>query len=235
MFMIGCSSMKEQESATAEGAFKLAEKYQKDERFEDAILQYKQVKNKHPYSKLATEAELRIADIHFEREDFIEAQNAYQSFKELHPTHPRIDYVTYQLGLSFYNQLPSTIDRDLQLAHRAILFLDEVWQSYPNSEYAAKAKDYKNKAQHMLAAKENYIAHFYYIRDIYGSSLGRYEEILKTYPEQGLTSEALYGAAMSAFETKDYGKAKEYYQQLITDYPKSNEASKARSRLGNKL
>ncbi len=125
---------------------------------------------------------LRIADIHFEREDFIEAQNGYQYFKELHPTHPRIDYVTYQLGMSFFNQLPSTIDRDLQLAQKAILYFDEVTTSHSTSSYAAKAKEYKEKAVKMLAEKENYIAHFYFICDKYGSALGRYEEIIKTYP-----------------------------------------------------
>src|SRR3954471_14338242 len=118
-FLAGCSSTPDIDTSTPEGAFKLAEKYEKDERFEEAITQYTQVKNKHPYSKLATEAELRIAEIHFKREEFVESQNAYQTFKEMHPTHPQIDFVTYRLGLSFFNQLPSTIDRDLSVADRA--------------------------------------------------------------------------------------------------------------------
>lgn len=235
MGSIGCSSMKTPDTNTAEGAFALGEKYQKDERFEDALTQFNAVKNKHPYSKLATEAELRIADIHFEREDFIEAQNGYQSFKELHPTHPRIDYVTFRLGLSFFNQLPSTIDRDLQLANRAILYLNEVYTSYPGSEYAAQAKEYKEKAIRMLAEKEKYIANFYFIREFYGSALERYEGLIKTYPDQSFIPEALYGAAVSAYETKEFSKAKEYYDQLISEHSDTSEANKARSKLGNKL
>jgi len=232
---IGCASMKSPDTSTAEGAFELGERFQKDERFEDAIVQFNQVKNKHPYSKLATEAELHIADIHFEREDFIEAQNGYQSFKELHPTHPRIDYVTFRLGLSFYNQLPSTIDRDLQLASRAILYFDEVRTSYPGSQYAGEAKEYKEKATAMLAEKENYIAHFYFIREFYGSALGRYEELLKNFPSPSFAPEALYGAAVSAYETKEFTKAKEYYDELISQYPDSAEASKVRSKIGSEL
>jgi outer membrane protein assembly factor BamD len=227
--------MKPVDAATAEGAFELGEKYQKEERFEDAITQFNQVKNKHPYSKLATEAELRIADIHYEREDFIEAQNGYQAFKELHPTHPRIDYVTYQLAMSFFNQLPSTIDRDLQLGQRAILYFDEVSNSHPNSEYASKAKEEKIATLHMLAAKEDYIAHFYLKRDFYQSALGRFEELMQQYPDQGFQAEALYGAAVSAYETKEHTKAKEYYEQLLSEFPNSAEAGKARTRLGSKL
>lgn len=233
--LIGCASMQTPDTSTAEGAFALGERFQKDERFEDAITQFNAVKNKHPYSKLATEAELRIADIHFEREDFIEAQNGYQSFKELHPSHPRIDYVTFRLGLSFYNQLPSSIDRDLQLASRAILYFDEVRTSYPGSQYASEAKEYKEKATAMLAEKENYIAHFYFIREFYGSALGRYETVLKNYPNQSLAPQALYGAAVSAYETKEFTKAKEYYDELISQYPDSAEASKARSKIGSEL
>src|SRR5258708_1670449 len=89
--LAGCSSTPEFDTSTPEGAYKLAEKYEKDERFEEAITQYTQVKNKHPYSKLATEAELRIAEIHFKREEYVESQNSYQVFKEMHPSHPQID------------------------------------------------------------------------------------------------------------------------------------------------
>jgi outer membrane protein assembly factor BamD len=233
--LVACSSMKGPDTNTAEGAFALGEKYQKDERFEDALTQFNQVKNKHPYSKLATEAELRIADIHFEREDYIEAQNGYQAFKELHPTHPRIDYVTFRLGLSFFDQLPSTIDRDLQLANRAILYFDEVVSSHPGSEYAVQAKEYKDKAIKMLAEKENYIGHFYFIREFYGSALERYEGILKAYPNQAFIPEVLYGAAVSAYETKEFTKAKEYYDELLSQHSDTNEANKVRSRLGNQL
>jgi outer membrane protein assembly factor BamD len=230
-----CSSMNPIDTGTAEGAYKLGEKFQKDERFEDAIAQFNQVKNKHPYSKLATEAELRIADIHFDREDFIEAQNGYQAFKELHPSYPRIDYVTYRLGLSFFEQLPSTIDRDLQLAQKAILYFDEVANSHSSSEFAGPAKEHKQKALHMMAEKENYIAHFYFIRSFYLSALGRYEDLLKGYPDQGYDASSLYGAAVSAYETKELAKAKEYYDQLLSEHPNSSETSKARARLGSKL
>ena len=133
------------DTSTAEGAFKLGEKFEKDERYEDAIVQFNSVKNKHPYSKLAAEAELHIANIHYDREDYIEAQNSYQAFKELHPSHPRIDFVTFRLAMSYYNQLPSTIDRDLQLATRAIQYFDETINSHAGSEFVPQAKEFKGR------------------------------------------------------------------------------------------
>lgn len=231
----GCSSTSDIDTNTPEGAYKLGEKYEKDERFEEAIVQFSNVKNKHPYSKLATEAELRIAEIYFKREEFVEAQNAYQTFKELHPSHPRIDYVTFRLGMSFFNQLPSTIDRDLAVAERAILYFDEVVQSFPQSGHVKEAAEHKIKALKMLAEKEFYIGNFYFIRDRYESALARFEDLLVKYPNLGQDAKALYGAATSAHKLKEFAKAKTYYQRLITQFKNSDEAEKARREIGNRI
>lgn len=229
----GCSSTDQIDTSTPEGMYKLGEKYEKDERFEEAIAQFSTLKNKHPYSKLATEAELKIADIHFKREDFIEAQNAYQVFKEMHPSHARVDYVTYQLALSFFNQLPGTIDRDLTVAERAILYFDEVIQSYPKSGHVKDAQEYRIKALKMLAEKEYYIGQFYFIRDHWESALGRFEGLLAKYPNLGFDAKALYGAAVSAHKMKDVSKTKTYLNRLNAQFKDSSEARKARSEIGN--
>ncbi len=231
----GCSSTPEIDTNTPEGAYKLGEKFEKDERYEEAIAQFSTVKNKHPYSKQATEAELKIAEINFKREEFVEAQNAYQVFKEMHPAHAKIDYVTYRLGLSFYSQLPATIDRDLAVAERAILYFDEVVQSFPQSGHVKDAREYKTKALKMLAEKEYYVGHFYFIRDHYESALTRFEGLLEKYPSLGYDAKALYGASVSAFKIKDLGKAKAHYQRLITQYKNSDEAEKARREIGDRI
>ena len=202
-----CSSEPTLNSSTPEGGFKLAERYEKDERFEEAIAQFSQVKNKFPYSTLTTEAELRVADINFKREDYVEAQNGYQTFKELHPSHPKIDYVTLRLGLSFYHQLPSTIDRDLSLAEKAILYLDEVVTSHPNSKHVAEAQKHKSKILQMLAEKEYYVGEFYFKRGKFDSALSRFEDLLSKYPQSKLTAKALKGAAISAHKLNEATKA----------------------------
>src|SRR5438128_2158337 len=63
---------------SAEGMFKTAEELEGDDRYDEAITKFNELKNKYPYSHFATDAELRVADIQFKREAFIEAQTAYQ-------------------------------------------------------------------------------------------------------------------------------------------------------------
>ena len=96
---------------------------------------------------------VKIADIHYLREDFIEAQHAYEIFKELHPKHTKSDYVTYRLAMSYYNQVPDIISRDLTAAESAILYFDEVIQTYPQSEFVKQSGENKLKALKRLAEK----------------------------------------------------------------------------------
>lgn len=229
---MGCSSAEKYDTSTPEGAFKAAEELENDERFEEAVQKFAEVKNKHPYSRFATLAELKIADVHFKREAYIEAQNAYQIFKDFHPKHPQADYVTYRLALSYYNQLPESIDRDLSLADKAILYFDEVINSFPASEFVADAKDKRASALRMLTEKEIYIARFYFIRDMYDSALKRYEYVLKTYPNLGYDSTALFGASKSAFETGEKDRGLQHYKNLNSLFPSSEEAKRARSEFG---
>jgi outer membrane protein assembly factor BamD len=229
---IGCSTIDQIDASTPEGAYKLAQEYEKDERYEEAIQKYQDVRAKHPYSHFATQAELKIADLQFDREFYVEAQSSYQLFKDFHPKHPQSDYVTFRLGLSYYNQLPKTIDRDLGAADKAILYFDEVMNSYPQSTYAAEAKAKKESALRMLAEKELYVADFYFKREVFDSALPRYEYLLKTYPNLGLEPRALYGAARSAFETGEKDRGVQHYSKLTSLYPSSPEAQRAKNEFG---
>jgi outer membrane protein assembly factor BamD len=186
------------------------------------------VKNKHPYSRLATGAELRVADIYFKRETYIEAQAAYQIFKELHPRHSNSDYVTFRLGMSYFMQLPPTIDRDLGQAHKAILYFDEVIRAFPQSQYVEQAQKQKEKARRMLADKELYIADFYFKREHFQSALPRYEKVLVLYTTEGVEPKALMGAGLAAAGAGDLDKGGRYLNRLLENYPSSGEANLAK-------
>jgi outer membrane protein assembly factor BamD len=217
----GCSS-KDKKSDTAEGAFAIAKEFDDAERYEESIKRYNEVRTKFPYSKYATLAELAVADVNYKQEAFAEAQVAYQNFKDLHPKHAMADYVTFRLGMSYFKQLPSTLDRDLSLATSAIQIFDEVVVTYPQSQYVTESKERKVEALKMLAGKENYIANFYFIRDKFDSALTRYEGLLRTYPELGFDEQALARASIAAKKTGEDKKAQVYADQLRAKYPNSS-------------
>lgn len=230
LLVSACSSV-EKNSNTPEGAFAIAQEYDNGERYEEALRRYSDIKNKYPYSNFATKAELAIADVYYKQESYAEAQISYQMFKDLHPTHPQIDYVQFRIGMSYFKQLPSTVDRDLSLANDAILNLSELIRKYPNSEYVKEAKDNRSAAIKMLAEKEEYIADFYFKRKIYDSALGRYEGLYKNYGGLGFESKALSRAAICAIKIGDEPKAKQLANILYSKYPNTPEAAAVKKEL----
>jgi len=225
----GCSSIPDYDQSLPDGVFKTAEALQKEERFEEALKKYAEVKNKFPYNSLATEAELRIADIHYERESFAEAEASYSLFKELHPKHPRSDYVTYRLAMSYFSQLPSTIDRDLSLAHDSIKYFEEVIKYYPQSEYVKDSQEKLKNSREQLSEKEMYVARFYEKRDYHLSALKRYRYVLSKFPDTDQIRPALLGAGRMSKALEQNEEAKKYFQELISKFPESEEAGEARS------
>ncbi len=228
--LTGCASEEVSDKSEVEVAYAKAEKLEKDERFEEAIQRFQDIKNRFPYSKLAIQSELKIADIQFARESFIEAQAAYQIFKELHPKHSQIDYVTFRIGLSYFNQLPDTIDRDLSVAERAVATFDEVIAKFPDSSFIKEAREKRTAALKMLAEKELYIADFYFKQEKFESALKRYEALLKNFSEDPSTDKALFGGFVSALETGDREKGKKFLSRLSKEFPSSDFYEKAKQR-----
>lgn len=227
-FLSACVTYDNFDTSTASGAFGMAQALEKDERYEEALMQYRDLKNRFPYSKYAVAAELQIAEIQYKKEAYPEAQGAYQLFKELHPKHPKIDYVTFQIGESLYMQLPSSIDRDLSIAPVAIKEFNVLMRDFPQSEYAAKAKKRRSEVIQKLAEKELYIADFYFRTDEWQHALVRYEKYLKEYPKHSKRAHAYYRAGVAAEKFGDASKRNSLFRTLIKDYPQTDQAKKAK-------
>ena len=100
------------------------------------------VKSKYPYLEAATTAELKLGDVDFEREKYLEARDRYQNFIKLHPTHPKIDYAAYRAALTHYKDMPSDFfllppssEKDQAEVRSASVALADFIRSYPQSEY----------------------------------------------------------------------------------------------------
>ena len=119
-----------------------------------------------------------MANIYFMQREYILAQGSYEIFKNLHPNH-RPDYVLYQLGLSYYHTVPGAIDRDISLATKAIVHLQELLIKYPQSEFAEDGRAKLREVQKKLVQKELYIADFYFKQKTYKSALLRYNQMIQ--------------------------------------------------------
>ena len=222
----GCSGKSVDESNPQE-LYKDAEDDIKDKRYTVALDKLKSLKNKFPYSHLATQAKLRIADVYYEEESYIEAAGAYESFRDMHPKHEKADYVLFRIGESYYNQLPSTVDRDLGPATKAIDSYRELISLYPKSPYIADAKTHLSDSTERMANKERYVADFYYKRAMYDSAALRYEKITTKFPGTETDQYAYWRWAQSLLKQDKNDETKHVYRLYISRYPAGTYAKEA--------
>lgn len=161
-----------------------------NERFQLAQEKLRTVRNKFPYSAAATEAHLKIADIYFLQEAFVEAAAAYEAFRDLHPKHEKSNYASFRIGESYYKDIPTTISRDLTSAYKAQDALQAYIESHKNDDQGILAKKYLLETRTALAQKEFYIAQFYNRQKDGPAVIARCKKIIELYPETEVAESA---------------------------------------------
>jgi outer membrane protein assembly factor BamD len=209
--------------------FAEAQRLLKDEQYLIAVEKLRDIKNRFPYSPRATDAELAIADAYFAQESFLEAESAYEIFRELHPSYPRSDFVQYQIGMSYFNLIPENSARDLSAAYRAIDAFNLLKQRFPDSKLAQEADGRIADSRKRLAEHESFVANFYYDRRHYLSASYRYAALLKDFSNVGYDEEALYRLGQCYYNIRQYDNAKDSLDKLMKQYPESGYVSSAKS------
>ncbi|MCK5098821.1 MAG: outer membrane protein assembly factor BamD, partial [Desulfobacteraceae bacterium] len=138
--------------------------------YKDALKAYTQLKDWYPFSRYAILAELRIADSHYELEEYDEAIFAYTDFEELHPKNDAIARVIYRRGLCWHERM-DTIDRDNRPAGKAIVQFNRLKERFPDSAYVSKVDKMIVECTNNIAGHELYVAEFYYKSKNYKASL----------------------------------------------------------------
>lgn len=155
-----------------------------------ALEKLQKVKNQHPYSSQAVEAQLRIADVYFLQENYAEAAATYEAFRDLHPKHPKLPYASYRVGLAFYSDLPGNRARDLSAGFKAQEAFKDYLARYPADANAKDAAAKLTETRGILAGKEMYIGNFYYKREMWESAKGRFAKVVNLYSDTAFANEA---------------------------------------------
>ena len=86
--------------------------------YKTASKDFDEVERQHPYSEWATKAQLMSAYSLYRAGQYDDAAEALNSFTELHPGSPDVDYALYLKALCYYEQI-SDVTRDQELTHKA--------------------------------------------------------------------------------------------------------------------
>lgn len=200
--------------------------------YHEAIDKLKKVMEEYPLTSFAEDAQLLLADAYYASSEYSDAASYYATFIALHPGHPRAPYALFQKGMSYFRDVLS-IDRDQAATQKALLAFTDLAAQYPASIYVDKAKEMGIFLKKRLAEREFYIGNFYFKDKKYKGALARFAEILKKYPEIGISDKVLYYIGMSYVELGENDLARDTFSTLITQFPESSFAGDAKDWLSD--
>lgn len=186
--------------------------------YPDAIASWEKVRDSYYSPELNVLAELKIAEAHFQAQQYIEAAAAYEAFLKNHPDHPRVVDVLYQLGLSNLNFMLDK-DQDQTPTRQALAAFQTMQQRFPEDRRREEIAAYIDRCLNQLAGHEVVIASFYLKTGKYQASINRLEGMFKTYPNYYDRDEAYYYLGQAYLLAGDRVKSSEAFNTLFKQFP----------------
>jgi len=200
--------------------------------------------NTYPDSEYLAKAKLGVADSYFREGGTSNMTIAVQEYKDFITFFPFLDEAAYaqmQVGMTHYRMMEKA-DRDKSDAEAAEDEFQTFLLKYPQSPLVPKAEQRLRDVQEIIADGQYRIARFYYLKTDYRASAARLVELTERYPLYSQSDEALWMLGDVYEVAKKFSKneddknhwadlAAKCYDRIVTDYPLSNMAPSAKSRL----
>ena len=186
----------------------------------DAAAKFEEVERQHPYSKLATRAQVMAAWSFYEANQYSQATAALERFIELNPADPLVEYAYYLKALCFYEQIVD-VERDAEMTRLALNAFEELVRRFPKSDYARDGQLKIDLTKSHLAGKEMTVGRFYLKREQYVAALRRFDIVVKNYDTSNQVPEALYRKAEAYLALGLVDQSERIYQVAKYNYPES--------------
>ena len=159
-------------------------------RLGEASKKFEAIDRQHPYSEWARKALVMSAFASYRSGDYDTAINSSKRYLSLYPGSEEAAYAQYIMGLAYYRQIPD-VTRDQKEAARAAATMREVFEKYPDSEYADDARAKLRIARDQLAGKEMQVGRYYLERREYVAAINRFKNVVDVYSDSRHVEEAL--------------------------------------------
>ena len=159
-------------------------------RLGEASKKFEAIDRQHPYSEWARKALVMSAFASYRGGDYDTAINSSKRYLSLYPGSEEAAYAQYIMGLAYYRQIPD-VTRDQKEAARAAATMREVFEKYPDSEYADDARAKLRIARDQLAGKEMQVGRYYLERREYVAAINRFKNVVDVYSDSRHVEEAL--------------------------------------------
>ena len=188
-----------------------------------------------PQSQHQANARIALGDAYFDEggvANYVLAASTYREFLTLYPQYARSDYAQFRIGECYFKQKNSP-DRDSTTTEEALREYERMLDGYPQSSYVEQTRQRIHQCRQSLA-RGNYAVGFFYqrARRSWRSAIGRYEIILRDYPDYDQTDEVLFRISQCLAAAGRYAEALPHIGRLSREFPTSRfvaQADKLRS------
>lgn len=206
---------------SAEKLYREGQDLLKQRSFTKAVKKFEEVERQHPYSQWARRGIVMTAFANYERNAYQEAILAARRFITLYPGHKDAAYAYYLVGLSYYEQI-TDVGRDQKTTQDALDALTEVERRFPQSKYAADARQKAVLARDHLAGKEMKVGRYYLNKQAYVAAVNRFRKVVTDYQTTTHTPEALLRLSEAYMALGITGEAQTAAAVLGHNYPDSD-------------
>lgn len=168
--------------------------------YKRAIELYEKLEARYPFGRYAMQAQLDVAYANYKAEEPEAAIAAADRFIKLYPQNPYVDYAYYLKGIVNYNRSVGFLDkyvpadvsqRDPGAAMDAFTDFAELIKLFPNSKYAADARQRMFYLRNNLARHEVNVARYYMKRGAYVAAANRCNYVIERYQRTSAVEDAL--------------------------------------------
>ncbi len=218
-----------------EQLFERGEQQYARHKWQRARTYYSYLYETYPNDPLGRRSLLRVADTFYEQGDpvnLVEAQYKYRDFINRYPTSDQADYAMLRIAMCSFRQMERP-DRDQAKTKETVEKFNEMLRAYPNSPLKAEGETKRQEALDRLAKHEHIVARFYVKRGSHYSAVQRLNYLIDTYPNYNDRAGAFFDLANSLAVLGRTGEAKLYFERVVSEFPQSDYANRARQRLSN--
>ncbi len=200
-----------------------------------AIKLYESLEARYPYGRIAQQAQLETAYAHYKNEEPASAIAAADRFIKLHPNHDNVDYAYYIKGLASFNDnwgmmgfllkgpfKQDMSERDSKASRESFENFKELVMRFPESKYAADARQRMAYLINAVAMGEIHVARYYMKRKAYIAAANRAQNAVKEYPRTPASEEALYIMVKAYEELELYDLRDDAERVMRLNFPDSH-------------
>ena len=217
---------------SADEWFDLAQNQLARKKYAKAEEAFSKFLEQYPQDRRRPEALLGLADTLYADKRYEEAKFQYRRFLELYPVHSEAAKAQFGIANAAFQRM-KTIDRDQSATQEALQEFQRLVQYYPQSSYAAEAKEKIAACRERLAAYELYVGRFYYKQGTFPAAISRFGGLLKVYPDVGFADEVLFLLGDAYLRSAHPQQAAGVFDELVKRYPQSSYANQAKARLAS--